>query len=71
MSATLFLAVADSKVRPGWIAFLIVIGLCVATVVLWRSMNRQLRKISVPHARDLADDDTDPDAGDQPPDRNR
>jgi hypothetical protein len=71
MSAAVVLAVADSQVRPGWIAFFIVIGLCVATLVLWRSMNRQLRKISVPHERDVADDDTDSDPGDATPGRNR
>jgi hypothetical protein len=71
MSPALVFAVADSQVRPGWIAFLIVIGLCVVTVVLWRSMNRQLRKISVPHERDVTDDDTDSDTGDATPGRNR
>jgi Na+/proline symporter len=71
MSAALVLAVADSQVRPGWIAFFIVIGLCVATLILWRSMNRQLRKISVPHEHDMADDDTDANGGDATPGRNR
>jgi hypothetical protein len=68
MSVAVLLAVADSKVRPGWIAFFIVLGLCVATVILWRSMNRQLGKISAPHAHELTDDDGDSDPDDPPPD---
>lgn len=35
-------------VKPGWIALLIVAGLAVATFLLWRSMNTQLRRIKVP-----------------------
>jgi nitrogen fixation-related uncharacterized protein len=69
MSGAVLLAVADSKIRPGWIAFFIVVGLCIVTVILWRSMNRQLNKISVPHADELTDDDTDRDDG--PTDRRR
>jgi hypothetical protein len=53
MIAVVSFAVADSKVRPGWIAFFIVLGLCVATVLLWRSMNHQLSKISVKRAAEL------------------
>jgi hypothetical protein len=59
MIAALSLAVADSKVRPGWIAFFIVLGLCVATVLLWRSMNHQLSKISVKHAAELEESPDD------------
>jgi hypothetical protein len=35
----------ESTVRPGPIAFLIFIGLAVATFFLWRSMNKQLKKV--------------------------
>ncbi len=35
-------------VRPGWIALVLVITLAIATYVLWRSMNTQLRKIQMP-----------------------
>ncbi|MGH3471263.1 MAG: hypothetical protein ACRDPG_04345 [Nocardioidaceae bacterium] len=40
--------VKASQVGPGWIAFFVVIALCVVTVLLWRSMNHQLRRIKVP-----------------------
>jgi hypothetical protein len=37
-------------VQPGWVALLIVLALAVATFLLWRSMNSQLRKIQLPKA---------------------
>jgi hypothetical protein len=48
MTAAVFLAYDPNKVKPGWIAFWLVVGLCVATFLLWRSMNTQLRKIRMP-----------------------
>jgi len=36
---------ADDKVRPGWLGFLVVAGLCVVTYLLWRSMNTQLKRV--------------------------
>jgi hypothetical protein len=41
-----------NSVRPGWVALLIVLALGAATVLLWRNMGKQLKKI-----------DFDPDAG--------
>jgi hypothetical protein len=41
-------------VRPGWVALLIVLALGAATVLLWRSMGKQLKRIDVDH--DGADD---------------
>jgi hypothetical protein len=41
-----------NSVKPGWIALLIVLGLGVVTVLLWRNMGKQLKRI-----------DFDPDAG--------
>lgn len=41
-----------NTVRPGWVALLIVLALGAATVLLWRNMGKQLKKI-----------DFDPDAG--------
>jgi hypothetical protein len=41
-----------NSVRPGWVALLIVLGLGAATVLLWRNMGKQLKRI-----------DFDPDAG--------
>jgi hypothetical protein len=34
-----------NTVRPGWVALLIVLGLAVATFLLWRNMGKQMRKI--------------------------
>jgi hypothetical protein len=45
MSGALLLAVADDKVTPGVLGFLVVAGLGVATWLLVRSMGRQMRKI--------------------------
>jgi hypothetical protein len=66
--AALGLAVDDSKVRPGWIAFFIVLGLGVATVLLWRSMNHQLSKISVKRAaeQEAAADSDEPVTDEEP-----
>lgn len=44
-----------NSVRPGWVALLIVLALAAATVLLWRNMGKQLKRI-----------DFDPAAG-QPP----
>jgi hypothetical protein len=37
--------VDPNTVRPGWIALLIVLALGAATVLLWRNMGKQLKKI--------------------------
>ncbi|MCY7373015.1 MAG: hypothetical protein LH461_04860 [Spirochaetaceae bacterium] len=41
-------AVAESKVTPGVLGFLVVALLGVATYLLIRSMNRQIRRIDLP-----------------------
>jgi len=41
-------------VKPGWVALLIVLALGAATVLLWRNMGKQLKRIDVD--RDGADD---------------
>ncbi len=46
MTHYMLFALNDDKVKPGWIAFGVVLALCVATVLLWMSMNRHLKKIS-------------------------
>lgn len=38
----------EDLVKPGWIALLLVLALAVATFLLWRSMNTQIRRIQVP-----------------------
>jgi hypothetical protein len=34
-----------SEVKPGWVALVVVLVLCAATVLLWLSMRKQLGKI--------------------------
>jgi hypothetical protein len=48
MTADEVLAYNPADVKPGWVAFWIVMALCAATFFLWRSMNRQLAKIRMP-----------------------
>jgi hypothetical protein len=49
MTALVHLAAYDpDNVRPGWIALILVALLALATFLLWRSMNTQLRKIQLP-----------------------
>ncbi len=43
---TLATASASSNAEPGTLAFLIVFGLAVALVFLFRSMSKQLRKVN-------------------------
>jgi len=38
-------APAASEIKPGWVALVIVLALCVATVLLWLNMRKQLGKI--------------------------
>ena len=58
--AVVFLAYDPDKVKPGWIALFVVLGLAVATFLLWRSMNTQLGKIQVPPRRPRENDDATP-----------
>ncbi|MDQ3592505.1 MAG: hypothetical protein M3386_06350 [Actinomycetota bacterium] len=53
MNTALVLAVAAEEVRPGWVALVLMLLLGLATFLLWRSMNRQLRKIDVPTKAEL------------------
>jgi hypothetical protein len=48
MTPDLLLAYDPDRIRPGWVALGIVVALGVATFLLWRSMNSQLRRIDVP-----------------------
>jgi hypothetical protein len=45
LSAATVLAVDPAKVKPGWLALVIVLLMGLATFLLWRSMNRQLKKV--------------------------
>ena len=44
-----------NSVRPGWVALLIVLALGAATVLLWRNMGKQLKKIDFDGENDAAD----------------
>lgn len=55
MTAALLLAYDPNDIRPGWVALGIVVALAVATFLLWRSMNSQLRRIDVPTKKELAE----------------
>jgi hypothetical protein len=65
-----FLAYNPSQVKPGWIAFVIVMGLLAATFLLWRNMNKQMRKIKVPYKAEF-DADAAPSAAGAQADRTR
>lgn len=58
MTATTSLLTAEidpNSVRPGWVALLIVLALGAATVLLWRNMGKQLKKIDFDGEKDSAD----------------
>jgi hypothetical protein len=53
-------AVADSKVNPGALGFIVVALLGVATWLLIRSMTKHLKRVDFPEAKD---EDGRPDSG--------
>ena len=61
VTARLLLAVEDSRVTPGVLGFLVVALLGVATYLLIRSMNRQIRRIDLPE--ETVEPARDPDPG--------
>jgi hypothetical protein len=68
MSALVQLAYDPNSVKPGWIALVIVAALGLATFLLWRSMNAQLRKIQVPpRGAEDSDQSDDSTSGDDAP----
>jgi hypothetical protein len=67
MTALVHLAAYDpNNVKPGWIALIIVAALAVATFLLWRSMNTQLRKIQLPRRGSAGERPTVPTKDDDP-----
>jgi hypothetical protein len=50
-------AVDESKVTPGLLGFVVIALLGVATYLLIRSMNRQIRNIDLPDEKDHPDDE--------------
>ncbi|MGW7683707.1 hypothetical protein ACWGID_23420 [Kribbella sp. NPDC054772] len=79
MTATTSLLTAEidpNTVKPGWVALLIVLALGAATVLLWRNMGKQLKRIDVdgdgaddpaPSAGPASPDDSQSPAGDAEP----
>ncbi len=59
------LDVDPNAVRPGWVALLIVLALIGATLLLWRNMGKQMRKIDFDES---ATDDAGRQAGRNEPD---
>ena len=51
-ASTWILAVDESKVRPGLVAFLVVLGMAVALYFLLRSLAKHLGRIDVDRDRD-------------------
>ena len=71
--AALFVVLAKAppadKVKPGLLGFLVVLALGVVTYLLWRSMNRQLRKVDFeePAAGPQHTEDSPPEQDQRPP----
>jgi hypothetical protein len=55
MGAGVLLAYEAEDIKPGWVALVLVLALAVATFLLWRSMNKQLRRIDVPTRQEIRD----------------
>lgn len=68
MTAAHILAAAydPNDIKPGWIALIIVLALAIATFLLWRSMNSQLRRIDVPSKAELAEQEQGEDDSAEP-----
>jgi len=62
----IWLDIDPNVVKPGWTPLLITVGLAVAVVLLFFSMRRQFRRISVPDDS-VATDDSVETAPDQVP----
>ncbi len=62
------LEVDPTTVRPGWTALIVVVLLAAAMVLLYLSMRRQFRKISIPRAEaeEKPGTPTEPTAGTSP-----
>ncbi len=70
LSGLVTAAYDPNDVKPGWVALVLVILLGIATFLLWRSMNHQLAKITVPTREELrqqaAGEDSDPATNSEP-----
>ena len=61
---TVLAAVDESKVTPGLLGFVVVALLGVATYLLIRSMNRQIRRIDLPETEDEQTGNAEQDSAD-------
>lgn len=66
---TVLAAVDESKVTPGLLGFVVVALLGVATYLLIRSMNRQIRRIDLPETEDEQTRNAEQDGADGEPGR--
>ena len=53
----------EDKVQPGWLGFFVVLGLGIVTYLLWRSMNKQLKRVNF-DSRPADGEDSEPGEGD-------
>jgi hypothetical protein len=66
LAAQVSAAVDPEKVKPGWVALVIVLLMGLATFLLWRSMNRQLKKVDFDDGSQTPSEGTaQPENGDQ------
>lgn len=57
-------------IGPGLLGFAVIMALIVVTVLLWRNMNKQLRKVHERYGdQDPPEDDGGDGSGDEPPSR--
>lgn len=66
---TMLATVDESKVTPGLLGFVVVALLGVATYLLIRSMNRQIRRIDLPETEDEQNGNAEQDSADGEPGR--
>lgn len=66
MTQLLLAAVDPERVKPGWLGLVVVLAIAVAIVVLWRSMNRQLRKVDFEETDGDGDSAADTGEADKP-----
>jgi hypothetical protein len=67
----ILLEVDPDLVKPGWTPLIITLLLGVAVALLFVSMRRQFRKISIPRDDEDEDDDQSVPPADQPPEATR
>ena len=57
---------APGDVKPGWWATLLVVGLIIATILLWFSLRKQLGRIRFPEDQEGREADASPSEGSAP-----